>query len=134
MSQDVRIETVTVPLADLLAPLSVFFNTLMLAAHADVARPGRVPIDTGYLRNSLAPGGGVTEVDPSSPPMWAAVGTNVPYGTYLEFGNYHYLAGPSAGKATEGWLSSTIPNIEGAIGGAVSELAAGIQAAYEAAQ
>lgn len=135
MSVDIRLDPVTVPLSDLLAPLSVFFNTLMLAAHADVAKPGRVPIDTGYLRNSLAPGGGVTEVDPASPPMWAAVGTNVPYGTHLEFGdNYHYLGGPSAGKATKGWLSTTIPNIEGAIGGAVAELAAGIQAAYEAAQ
>lgn len=130
-----KVEVTTIPLADLLAPLGVFFNTLMMAGHADVARPGRVPIDTGNLRNSLAPGGGVTEVDTSSPPMWAAVGTNVPYGTYLEMGdNYHYLGGPSAGSQTRGWLSSTIPNVEGAAVGALEELGGAIAKAFEGAQ
>lgn len=134
----VKLEVTTIPTPILLGSLRRFWNTIMLAAHADVARPGRVPIDTGYLRNSLSPGGGVTGIDPATPPMWMAYGSNVPYGTYLEDrGNtnrYHYLDGPSKGQLTTGWLSQTIPNIQSEIDSALQEMASATQRAFKGAQ
>lgn len=135
MSAGVKVTVTTVPMADLLGGLKTFFNTVMLAAHADVAKPGRVPIDTGYLRGSLSPGGGVTMVDPSDPPMWAVVGSNVPYGGVLEESDHHhYLDGPSAGQLTQGWLSKTVPNIDGEVQRALAELAESIGKAHKDAQ
>jgi len=113
-------------------PLRTFFNTAMLLAHSDVAKAGRVPWDTGNLAGSLSPGGGATEIDPSPVPMWARVGTNVEYAAYLETGDkYHYRGGPSSGKETRGWLSSTIQNVRPDIDGLLGDLAADIKAAWE---
>lgn len=42
------------------------------------------PVDTGRLRASL-----VYEVDSASPPMYAAVGSDVFYAPYQEFGTVH---------------------------------------------
>lgn len=80
----------------------------MFGLHTLVAQPGRVPIDTGRLRQSLAPGGGVTMVDPSDPPEWAKVGTDVEVypGVLDESSLFHYRDGPSAGQPTAGWFSS----------------------------
>jgi len=112
-----------------------FWNTVMLLGHADVSRPGRVPIDTGHLRNSLSPGGGKTSIDPSPIPMWAQIDTNVSYAPYLEdedgTDKYHYRGGPSKGKPTRGWLSATIPNIQSGVEAAVQRCAAAIEAAWK---
>lgn len=101
-----------------------FLNRAMLAIHQSASQPGIVPIDTGLLRSSLAPGGGVTMVDPASPPTWARVGTSVAYGSALndpETRTPHYRGGPSSGQETQGWLT------ERAVQGAESD----IQAAAE---
>lgn len=135
----VKVVVSTVPYATMMQGMRQFFNTVMLAAHNDVARPGRVPIDTGNLRNSLSPGGGVTMVDPSDPPKWAAVGSNVVYGAFLEGigiddpGSYHYLDGPSKGARTQGWLSKTLDNVQGAVDEALAELAASMEGAHRGA-
>ena len=44
------------------APIRRFFDRLMILAHSKAAAPGQVPVDKGYLQDTLAPGGGVTEV------------------------------------------------------------------------
>ena len=132
----VRVEVTTVPSAVLMQGMRRFFTTVMLAAHNDVARPGRVPIDTGNLRNSLSPGGGVTMVDPSDPPKWAAVGSATGYGLALEAPQArdpHYRDGPSKGQPTAGWLSKTLDNVQPAIDEALAELAASMEAAHRGA-
>lgn len=132
----VKVEITRVPQGALLKPMRRFWTRLQLAAHADAAQPGRVPIDTGHLRSSLAPGGGVSGIDPSDPPMWMAYGSNVPYGMYLEAPEKrdpHYRAGPSQGQPTEGWLSKTMDNMQGPIDEALAELAASMEAAHRGA-
>lgn len=128
-----RIEVVrSVTLQQLVSgPLRRFFNRAMLAMHAYAATPGHVPIDQGYLRQSMAPGGGTTEVDSSDPPMWAAAGSNLPYAGALNDPSSrdpHYRDGPSAGQPTAGWLTRTLDddgkNI--GLGGLTSQLAADI--------
>lgn len=113
-------------------PLTDFFNRCMLAGHKDVAQPGRVPIDTGYLRGSLAPGAGGTMVDPSPLPKWASVGTVVDaYPGALEFkDNMHYRDGPSQGSPTKGWLADTIPNVQGDVADFLVTLAKDMQGAF----
>lgn len=118
-------------------PLRIYFETLMIEGHKEVSQPGHVPIDTGTLRNTLAPGAGVTSVDKADPPMWAKVGTKLsPYPGVLEAGSdkrgrvYHYAGGPSAGKETKGWLAQTIPNMQSARRDALKELAHNLEAAW----
>lgn len=114
-------------------PLKRYLSRCMLAAHADVAQPGRVPIDTGHLRNSMSPGGGATMVDPSDVPQWAAVGTNVePYPGVLEASaKHHYADGPSKGNPTKGWLSDTIPNVADEVAKFQQQLAADIKGTWD---
>lgn len=129
----VKVVVSTVPYATMMQGMRRFFTTVMLAAHNDVAQPGRVPIDQGHLRSSLSPGGGVTMVDPSEPPKWAAVGSDVGYGSALESPQSrdpHYRAGPSKGQPTAGWLSKTLDNVQGAVDDALGELAASIEEAH----
>lgn len=113
-------------------PLRTFFERVLILAHADVAQPGRTPIDTGLLRQSLSPGGGATQIDPADPPQWAVLGTNVDvYPGVLEYSpRYHYADGPSSGEPTLGWLSKTATNIETGYGNAVKKLAADIEGAW----
>lgn len=132
----VKVVTTKVPYAIMMKGMRDFFNTVMLAAHNDVARPGRVPIDTGHLRNSLSPGGGVTRIDPSEPPKWLAVGSNVSYALPLEAPERrdpHYRDGPSKGQPTKGWLSQTTDNVTGAVDEALAELAASMEGAHRGA-
>lgn len=119
-------------------PLRKFFNRAMLAMHRYAATPGHVPIDQGYLRGSLSPGAGTTEVDSADPPQWAAMGSNLAYAGALndpETRDPHYRDGPSAGQPTAGWLSRTLENngenIE--IGSLLDQLAADLQAEWGAA-
>lgn len=117
-------------------PIRAFFQRVMLAGHANVAQPGRVPIRTGRLRSSLAPGGGVTRVDGSlSQGFTAIVGTNVKnYPRALEkpeTRDPHYRDGPSAGQSTAGWLSKTKPAVEDQIPGMLTQLAGDIRAVFD---
>jgi hypothetical protein len=108
-------------------PLRNCLTRLMILAHADVAKPGHVPIDQGYLRGGLAPGAGVTQVDGDNPPKWAVVGTNAVQAARLEYDPaMHYRDGPSSGGQTLGWLSNTLGHIEGDVGGVVRQLAGDI--------
>lgn len=115
------------------APLRQYFEGCLLVAYGDVATPGRVPIDTGYLRASLQPGAGVSKVDPSDPPQWAELGTNVSnagvnYGSVLEESDKtHYAHGPSLGKPTKGWLSQTVKNVAGDVKNLQARMAADIK-------
>lgn len=114
-------------------PLRRFLTEVMLAAHANVAQPGRVPIRTGLLRSSLAPGGGVTMVDPNSPPEWSQVGTDKTYAAPLDKPvdrDPHYADGPSRGQPTAGWLSNTPAQIDSQIVKMRSELAKDIVASW----
>lgn len=116
-------------------PLRRLFERIMLAAHADVAQPGRVPIDTNRLRASLAPGGGVTAVEGSFESGFVAIlGTNVQaYPRALEAPETrtpHYRGGPSTGQPTDGWLSKTKPAVEAQIPGFLSALARDMEAAF----
>lgn len=133
----VKVEVVrSVDTARLLGgPLRKFFNRAMLAMHAYAATPGNVPIDQGTLRGTLAPGAGTTKVDSADPPMWAAAGSNLPYGGALNdpvSRDPHYRDGPSAGQPTAGWLSRTLEgggeNI--GLGDLVGQLAADIEAEW----
>ena len=117
-------------------PLRKFFNRAMLAMHAYAATPGHVPIDQGYLRGSLAPGAGTTEVDSADPPQWAVMGSNLPYAGALndpETRDPHYRDGPSAGQPTAGWLTRTLDgggeNI--GLGDLLGQLAGDIQEAWK---
>jgi len=58
-------------------PLRQFFNKAALTLQRDAQMA--TPVDTGRLRASET-----FEVDPSIIPLWAKVGTNVPYGLYVE--------------------------------------------------
>lgn len=82
-----------------------FFTRVMLAAHESAV--GHAPVDKGVLRGGLAPGAGVTMVDPAEPPQFARVGPVVtPYPRVLdESDQTHYRAGPFVGQPTKGWLS-----------------------------
>lgn len=105
---------------------------IMLAAHAEVSQPGRVPLDKGHLRASLAPGGGVTATGGSyAEGYYAAVGTNLVYGRVLEESpSALYRHGPSTGSNTAGWLSSTGTKIGGEIQAAASEAAKELAEAF----
>lgn len=102
-------------------PLRKYFDTCLLLAYGEVAQPGRVPIRDNFLRSSLQPGAGVSRVDPSNPPKWAIIGTNLAaekgedaYPRVLEEKDWpHYADGPSKGKPTKGWLSQTTQNVAG---------------------
>lgn len=94
-------------------PVRRMFDRIMLLAHSKAVQPGQVPIDTGYLRQTLAPGGGVTEVGGNwEDGFYAQVGTNLDYGSILENSeSHHYRGGPSAGQMTQGWLSRIEPAV-----------------------
>ena len=116
-------------------PLRMFLEDAMMAMHAYAAEPGHVPIDTGNLAASLAPGAGVTRVDSANPPEFAIVGTRVEYAGPLNEPvkrNPHYRDGPSVGKSTEGWLTRTLDgdgkNID--LDRHLANLAADIEAAW----
>lgn len=53
---------------------------------------GYAPIDKGALRASL--GSGIIFANPSSKEMFSAVGTNLRYGVYQEFGTGIYVGNP----------------------------------------
>lgn len=95
------------------APILRFFQRLMLLAHSKAAQPGIVPIDEGYLRASLSPGGGVTEAGGDfNNGYFAQVGSNLDYGGVLaESESHHYASGPSQGRQTKGWLEQIIPPV-----------------------
>jgi hypothetical protein len=90
-------------------PLDRFFKRA--AIRLEAAGKGRAPVDRGRLRNSLT-----HEIDRSTPPLWAKVGTNVnrggfPYPLALDEGGitrvYHYRGGGAmglAGEPTQGWF------------------------------
>ena len=112
------------------AELRAFLEDVMTLAHGEVSEPGRSPLDTGRLRDSLAPGGGVTMVDRAATPTFAQVGTNVVYAGPLEEGKHplngasmNYRGGPSKGKPTKGWLSSTVQNVKPDIDGLLEDMA-----------
>ena len=115
-------------------PLRRFFNEAMLVVYNDVV--DHAPVDQGILRASLAPGG-VTEVDPSDPPQYARVGTNVDYGTYLDdedkTGRYHYLRGPHKGQVTTGWLGDSLDRQGGAIDKLLKDASKDIESQWKAA-
>jgi hypothetical protein len=110
------------------------FTRIMMAGHKIAAQPGRVPIDKGYLRKSMDPGGGVTRVGgDASSGYFVAIGTNLDYGTYLEDKDargYHYVGGPSAGSLTQGWLSRSIVDIEPLIPPMLDTMASELEAAW----
>jgi hypothetical protein len=60
-------------------PMKNFFNRSAVQVQ-NLARI-KVPVDTGRLRNSIS-----YEIDSSSLPLWAKIGTNVRYGKPVEFG------------------------------------------------
>jgi hypothetical protein len=66
-------------------------------------------------------------------PKWAKVGTNVAvYPGALEASpRFHYAAGPSAGKPTQGWLSQTVQNVRPDVEGALGQLARDIESTAE---
>ncbi len=115
--------------------LRTFFEDVMMMAHADVAQPGVVPIDTGLLASNLAPGGAgaaVTHVDSANPPTYAQVGTVIPYGRILdESERTHYRGGPSGGKPTKGWLSDVKTRTRDEFERLVSSLADDIEAGWQ---
>lgn len=94
-------------------PILRFFQRLMLLAHSKAAQPGIVPIDEGYLRASLSPGGGVTEAGGDfNNGFFAQVGSSLDYGGILaESETHHYASGPSEGRQTKGWLEQIIPSV-----------------------
>lgn len=95
------------------APILRFFQRLMLLAHSKAAQPGIVPIDEGYLRASMSPGGGVTEAGGDfNNGYFAQVGSSLDYGGILaESETHHYASGPSQGRQTKGWLEQIIPPV-----------------------
>ena len=105
-----------------------FFQRCMMAMHTYAATPGHVPIDTNTLRNSMAPGAGLTEADEDH----AQVGTNVePYPRVLEESDrYLYRGGPSGGMQTKGWLSKTLPAVRPEIEGLLSQMAREMEAGW----
>lgn len=114
-------------------PILKFFEGIMHAAYDDVSPEGRVPVDTGALQNSLAPGAGVTEFGGSmAEGFYAQVGSSIAvYPSVLELSpRYHYLRGPSQGSQTLGWLSQTAENIQPAINALANTLAGDIEAAW----
>lgn len=116
------------------APLRRMFDDWMLLAHGKVSTAGRVPIDTGNLRNSLQPGAGVTAVDSSNPPTWARVGSNVEYGGILdESDKTHYAGGPSAGKPTKGWLTDAPETFSSETMRLIDDLSAALSRAWNGA-
>lgn len=62
---------------------------------------GLVPVDTGNLKGSLAPGGrgNVFEMGPGD--LTAVVGTNVEYAPYVEYGTRRMAAQPYLTPAAE---------------------------------
>jgi len=70
----------------------------------------RSPHDFGRLVNSLAVGGGVSQLKDDR----AIVGTNVDYGYKLDAeSQYHYREHKSyAGEQTQGWFSTTVTNLK----------------------
>lgn len=112
-------------------PVRRMLEDWMLMVHTEVSQPGRVPIDTGNLRNSLAPGSGVTGVDPSSPSTWARVGTNVEYGGYLDASeNHFYASGPSMGWPTLGWLSDLPDELDSQTQQIIDDTARALESAW----
>lgn len=112
--------------------LREFWEDLMLLVHTNSAV--HAPIDTGHLRNSLQPGGGMTMVDPGNPAQWMRVASNVPYGAYLdepEGRDPHYQRGPFAGKPTKGWLSDAPERLDAQINQLVDEFARVIDRAWD---
>ena len=124
-----------VDVAELLGkPLTNFFNRAMLIIHRHAAQPGVVPIDTGLLRGSLSPGAGTTMIDPSNPPKFAQVGTNLVYGGVLDQADrFHYRGGPSSGQVTQGWLSSSLDKTGAEIDDALARSAEEMVALWKAA-
>lgn len=113
-------------------PWRLMMTDLMVEVHGAANEAGRVPIDTGHLRDSLQPGAGVTDVDPNDPAKWARVGTNVDYGGYLDGGDqYHYRGGPSQGKPTKGWLSDLPNAMSGTIDGIVNDFVRSLPGAFK---
>lgn len=112
------------------APILRFFQRLMLLAHSKAAQPGIVPIDEGYLRASLSPGGGVTEAGGDfNNGYFAQVGSNLDYGGILaESETHHYASGPSQGRQTTGWLEQIIPPVTDELPSLGSRLASEISA------
>lgn len=124
MSGSVQVTTRTVDFDAMFAPaMRRFFTRVMLAGHKQAATDA--PVDKGTLRGGLAPGAGVTQVDASEPPLWAAVGT--PVKTYPGVLNAsdktHYRAGPNAGRGTKGWLSDVPGKVTGDVTGALAKMA-----------
>lgn len=114
--------------------IAKMFKALMEAAAAEVMTDGRVPIDTGALQGSLAPGAGVTESGGSlSEGYYAQVGSNIAvYPSVLEGSDHHhYLRGASQGNLTQGWLTKTIPAMEPVIQELASACGSDIEAAWK---
>lgn len=111
-------------------PILRFFQRLMLLAHSKAAQPGIVPIDEGYLRASMSPGGGVTEAGGDfDNGFFAQVGSNLDYGGILaESETHHYASGPSQGQQTKGWLEQIIPSVTDELPGLGARLASEIAA------
>ena len=110
--------------------LKDFLTAVITLAEGEVITPGRVPLDQGFLRGSLSPGAGVTMVDRAATPTFAKVGTNMVYAGPLEEGKHplngasmNYRGGPSKGKPTKGWLSSTVQNVKPDIDGLLEDMA-----------
>lgn len=70
----------------------LFLHRAGLAVQAQ-AMP-RTPVVTGTLRRSMA-----VAVDVSSPPTYADIGTNLPYGRFIEFGERQGPSGVVRRKA-----------------------------------
>jgi len=117
-------------------PMRELFDRIMLLARSKAASPGQVPIDTGYLRQTLEPGGGVTEVSGSYESGFvASVGSGLVYGAVLEAGTrkgavMHYRAGPSAGDETKGWLSRIVPPVVAELPGLIGKFNAAVEAGW----
>jgi HK97 gp10 family phage protein len=75
--------------------------------------PGNPPaVQTGHLRRSV-------QVDRSqvASNLRATVGTNVPYGRYLEFGTRKMAARPWARPAIAVWKKTILPKLKGILRG-----------------
>lgn len=118
-------------------PMRAMFERIKTRAFGLAAAPGQVPIDVGYLRKSLDPGGGVTEVGGSyESGFYAAVGSGLVYGAVLEAGTrkgatLHYRGGPSAGSETKGWLSRIVPTVMADMPGIIAKFNADVEAAWK---
>ena len=84
----------------------------------------------GYLRDSMGKGNGINQATAD----YAFIGTNAPYGKYLDdskrTGKYHYRSGPHLGKVTTGFLTDSPSRRSAEIEDALNRTRAEIEAGW----